>query len=176
MRKYVVVILALIFIASAVIIAYAGHERVIPWESSRGHYDVMPLPDGGDLRHHIAGHSDYKTWKMWPGKGELYKGKEPHGSLLTTYVNDRALKSIDKMKGMANNSIIVKENYAPNAKLMAVTVMYKVKGYNPEGGDWFWAKYSPDMTEIMAQGKVSDCLGCHSTVKNNDYVFAGPVK
>ncbi len=21
--------------------------------------------------------------------------------------------------------------------------MYKIKGYNPEGGDWFWVKYSP---------------------------------
>ena len=29
---------------------------------------------------------------------------------------------------------------------MAVTVMYRTKGYNPEGGDWYWAKYNPDGT------------------------------
>ncbi|MGH7901968.1 MAG: hypothetical protein ACRENZ_09545, partial [Thermodesulfobacteriota bacterium] len=27
------------------------------------------------------------NWKMWPGKEAFYKGTEPHGPLLTTYVN-----------------------------------------------------------------------------------------
>jgi len=26
---------------------------------------------------------------------------------------------------------------------MPPTVMYKVEGYNPDAGDWFWVKYSP---------------------------------
>ncbi|NIM14569.1 MAG: hypothetical protein GTO45_21320, partial [Candidatus Aminicenantes bacterium] len=102
------------------------------------------------------------------------KGTEPHGSLLTTYVNERALKSIKDKSGMANNSIIVKENYAPNKDLIAVTVMYKVKGYNPEGGDWFWVKYDAKF-KTLAEGKVEGCLACHGTVKGNDYIFTGKV-
>ena len=31
------------------------------------------------------------TWTLWPEKGELYAGQEPHGMLLTTYLNDVAL-------------------------------------------------------------------------------------
>ncbi|MCK5511788.1 MAG: cytochrome P460 family protein, partial [Thermodesulfovibrionia bacterium] len=77
-------------------------------------------------------------------------------------------------KGMANNSIIVKENYAPNKKLIAITVMYKVRGYNPKMGDWFWVKYDANF-DILAEGKIKDCLNCHSTVKNNDYIFGGKV-
>ncbi len=76
---------------------------------------------------------------------------------------------------MKNNSIIVKENYTPDKELVAVTVMYKVRGYNPEAGDWFWAKYGPRF-EILAEGKVQDCLTCHSSVKDNDYIFSGKVK
>ena len=39
--------------------------------------------------------SDYQnTWTLWPGKGELYTGQEPHGMLLTTYLNDIALRAL----------------------------------------------------------------------------------
>jgi hypothetical protein len=157
--------------------ALAGHEHmVIPYEAQAlGMKSMMPIPAGGDLRHHIVSQEPYKkNFKLWPGKGELYAGKEPHGSLLTTYVNEIALKSIEKHKGMENNSIIVKENYTPEKKLAAVTVMYKVKGYNPDGGDWFWVKYDAHFN-IIAEGKVEGCLNCHGSAKANDYLFTGTV-
>jgi hypothetical protein len=135
---------------------------------------MMPHPSAGDLRHHITGHEPYKTWEAWPGKGEMFKGTKPHGSLLTTYVNEIALESIKKKEGMANNSIVVKENYAPNKQLIAITAMYKVNGYNPEGGDWFWVRYDVNF-DILSEGEVSDCLSCHSTVKDNDYILGDKV-
>ncbi len=30
------------------------------------------------------------NWELWPEKRELYQGQEPHGMLLTTYVNPAA--------------------------------------------------------------------------------------
>jgi hypothetical protein len=53
---------------------------------------------------------------------------------------------------------------------MAVTPMYKVKGYNPEAGDWFWGKYGPD-GKIMASGKVKGCINCHGVQKAKDWIF-----
>jgi LPXTG-motif cell wall-anchored protein len=44
--------------------------------------------------------------------------------------------------------------------------MYKVEGYNPEGGDWFWAKYQPDGS-VDAAGKVASCAGCHLGIADN---------
>lgn len=105
----------------------------------------------------------------------MYKGTEPHGMLLTTYVNDAALNSIKAKKGLKNGAIIVKENYMPDKKLAAVTVLYKVKGYNPKAGDLFWMKYLPD-GKIEASGKVDMCIGCHAKVMDNDYLFTGKVK
>ncbi len=176
MKKYVAFLIALMIVTSAVAIAYAVHTRIIhPYETrSFGHNSTMPIPSGGDLRHYIISHEPYKKWATWPEKGELYKGTEPHGTLLTTYVNDIALNSLKKMKGMSNNSIIIKENYAPNKKLVAISVMYKVKGFNPDGGDWFWAQYDAKF-DILNEGKVKACLDCHSTAKNNDYIFTGTV-
>jgi hypothetical protein len=177
MKKYLAIFATITFVLSAAIIAYAGHDLiVIPYEKAIfGYKTMMPIPSGGDIRHHIIGHEPYKKWDKWPGKGEMYEGKEPHGALLTTYVNDIARKSIKKKKGMANNSMIVKENHAPNKKLVAVSVMYKVKGYNPEGGDWFWAQYDANF-EVLSEGNVKACMDCHETAKNNDYIFTGEVK
>jgi hypothetical protein len=134
-----------------------------------------PEADAQQLYDYITKQKTYVKWKLWPGKGKLYKGAEPHGALLTTYVNDTALKSIKAKKGLKDGSIIVKENYMPDKKLAAVTVMYKVKGYNSEAGDLFWLKYLPD-GKIEASGKVGMCIGCHSNVKANDYLFTGKVK
>ena len=70
---------------------------------------------------------------------------------------------------------IVKENYSPEKKLAAITVMYRITGFDPKADDWFWLKYGPDGT-IMKEGKVGGCINCHSDVKDNDWLFTGPIK
>ena len=78
---------------------------------------------------------------MWPDLGEKYSAKEPHGMLLTTYLNPAALDGLLSKEGsMPDGAIIVKENYTAEEELQANTVMYKKSGYNPEHNDWFWLK------------------------------------
>lgn len=165
-------------VAAAVIFSglalYAMHPDkgipAIPYEAILKH---RPFPAAGDLRYHMTVHMPYREWVKWPGKGEMYSGMEPHGSLLTTYVNEQALDSIKKAKGgMADGSIIVKENYDSGKQLVAVTVMYKVKDYNPDAGNWFWAKYDPKLN-ILAEGKIEGCIKCHGEAKDNDYIMTG---
>ncbi len=117
-----------------------------------------------------------KNWKMWPGTTAMYEGPEPHGAFLTTHVNDVALKSISAKKGkFADGSMIAQENYSKDKKLKFIAVMYKVKGYNPQSGDWFWAQYKPD-GRIEAEGKIDECIKCHVAQKGNDYVYTGKLK
>lgn len=115
------------------------------------------------------------AWSPWPGKGELYAGTEPHGMLLTTYLNDPAHDALTGPAGsMPNDAIIVKENYAPDSTLAAVTVMYKKQGYDAEHNDWFWVKYLPDGSvdaEGQASGRVQGCIDCHGGAADNDYVM-----
>lgn len=112
----------------------------------------------------------YIEWRLWPGKGKLYKGSHPHGAYLTTYINDTASLAIKQAELMQPGSIIVKENYTPEKKLAAINVMYKVKGYNPSAGDWFWAKYDAG-GKVKKAGKVQGCIDCHITKKTNDYIM-----
>jgi len=135
----------------------------------------VPITDGKDVIDYLN-KNNYQSWQLWPGKKKLYEGKHPHGALLTTYVSKGAYDAIEAKAGrIPDGEFIVKENYTPNKKLAAVTVMYKKDGYNAEGGDWFWLKYAPDGT-IQKEGKVGGCIGCHAAVKNNDWLFIGPVK
>lgn len=177
MKKNIIVFLTLTLMVSIVLLAYAGHDPVlIPYETQAlGESTRMPMAAGGDLRQHIIGQEPYKTWSLWPGKGKMYEGTEPHGAFITVYVNDIALKSINEKKAFANNSIVMKENFSEDKKLSAITVMYKVKGYNPSQGDWFWAKYDADFN-ILSEGKVKGCLDCHSDAQSNDYIFTGKAK
>ncbi len=120
---------------------------------------------------------DYtENWELWPGKGEKYQGGEPHGALFTTYLNPVALEALTSKAGaMPNSAIIVKENYMAEGTFDLITLMYKVRGFNPDSNDWFWAKLGSD-GEVQAEGKVEGCQACHGTRKDNDFVLTESLK
>ena len=138
------------------------------------------------------------TWHYEPGAPPgFYTGNAPHGAVLRTFYNNIAYDATQNRTGsFPAGSILVKENhisghsedggsggaaesgnsdekvlledFEPN--LEAITVMVKLAGYNPEAGDWFWAKYQPDGS-LDAVGKPAGCIGCHGQVADNDWVF-----
>ena len=59
---------------------------------------------------------------------------------MVIYVNKEGLDS--KSPPVKYGTIIVKENLNHGRELKAITIMYKIKDFNPSSGDWFWAKYS----------------------------------
>ena len=102
----------------------------------------LPAADGAALWQHITVTNPYTGWGYWPGKFGIYEGTRPHGAKLILYANGPALKAARAGTPMPYGAILVKENYGVDGKkLMAVTPMFKVEGYNPDAGDWFWAKY-----------------------------------
>lgn len=129
---------------------------------------MMP-PDTTDMAvwAHLQG-SAYQSWGLWPGTTRLYSGEEPHGMLLTTYVNETAGSALGG--SLPDGSIVVKENYTPDSTLVAVTVMMKVDGYNPEHADWLFAKYQPD-GGVDAFGRAAGCQACHAGAEGGDYLF-----
>lgn len=134
----------------------------------------------------IQSENYWANWKKWPDKEVFYKGREPHGALLTTYVNDAALKTIINKKGpMPSGATIITENYTPDKTLDSITVMHKIEGFNPKVNDWFWVKFGPDGKIVTAEkygqtlilaGKVAACIECHGGQTANDYIFTSPLR
>jgi hypothetical protein len=159
MQKVIGFVLAFgMFVAAPGLLQAMSHEK------------DLPAAEGKAVHQYITQTSPYEQWALWPGKDKLYKGTEPHGALLTTYVNEAALQALKEKAPLPEGSIIVKENYMPDKKLAAVTVMYKKSGFNPQAGDFFWLKYAPD-GKIEDEGKAGMCIGCHSTAQGSDFLF-----
>ena len=133
----------------------------------------MPGADPEELWHYITKVSPYKEWSFWPDHQGMQPGRAPHGPLHKVYVNDRALKS--PRPPVQYGAIEVKENYSEEKELKAITVMYKVNGYNPNDGDWFWVKYTPE-GEAGPFGKPSGCILCHGTRVGNDFIIVHEFK
>jgi hypothetical protein len=130
----------------------------------------MPKADPASLWSHLTKADYQKSFKLFPGKERLYQGGQPHGAWLSTHVNDTAFKALTSGQGaLPAGSIIVKENYMPDKTLAAVTVMYKVAGYDAKNNDWYWLKRSAD-GKIDASGKVESCIACHAPAKR-DYIL-----
>jgi len=133
----------------------------------------MPGPDTDGLWQYITKVSPYTEWSFWPDHQGMQPGRAPHGPLHKVYVNDRALNS--GKPPVQYGAIQVKENYSKSRELKAITVMYKVLGYNPKDGDWFWVKYTPE-GKTGPFGKPKGCIGCHGTRANNDFILVHEFK
>lgn len=132
-----------------------------------------PAPNGAAVRDFLRVQNYRQTWRRWPGTAEFYAGTEPHGSLLTTYVNPVAFDAINRKTGtLPPGSIIVKESYMPDKSPAAMTVMLKSPGFDPANNDWYWQMQMPDGT-VSAQGRLQDCIGCHRQASANDLLFSG---
>lgn len=116
-----------------------------------------------------------------------YEGVEPHGKMLETFYSSASIEGHD-------GALIVKRNYGPEGvtadqvlsdpgkHLGSVTVMFRrEEGYDPDNGNWFWAKYLPDGTldknpkgvrlvGRVAKGSDAGCIACHSGA-GGDYLF-----
>ncbi len=116
-----------------------------------------------------------------------YDGQHPHGAILETL---EAYIQVEDDVG----PVIVKRNYGGEGAtkasvannrgqyLEAVTVMFRRPGYDPENGNWFWAKYLPDgsldqnpmgipLAGRVAKGMDQGCIACHKAAPGGDYVF-----
>ena len=147
-----------------------------------GGESTLPEADGSAVMDYVLDTSPYTEWGTWPAdqwnnfNTNLVSGA-PHGQVVRIYVNDIALDAADSYDGsLPDGSIIVKENYVGEdpenpGELDALTIMYKVDGFNPDAGDWFWVKAKPGGDQIDAEGAVAGCVGCHSQQGNDDYVL-----
>ena len=134
----------------------------------------MPAADPVSLWNYITKVSPYTKWSYWPDHQGMQLSRAPHGTLHRVYVNDRALNSSGPP--LQNGSIEVMENYQGESEdLHNITVMYKVHGYNPPDGDWYWAKYTPD-GKAISHGKPRSCIGCHGTRVKNDFIVVHEFK
>ena len=140
--------------------------------------EEMAMPFGGkeDVDFANMVWSAMKGYQDVQMKTDMIPGNAPHGKFITIYYD------VISVQGKPYHTII-KENFTPEKKLAAITVMVQREaGYDSDNNDWFWVKYAPDGTvskndkDMALAGKVAKgmdqgCIKCHQDAKGGDYVF-----
>ena len=124
--------------------------------------------------------SPYTKWDTLPaGNAERRPADEQvHGPNPKVYANPTAMQD---PAAPPHGSILVIEDYADSGKTRnSISIMYRVKGTDPEHNDWYWMRYLPDGSLATADaasgakpivGKVKSCIDCHENAWGKDLVF-----
>ncbi|MBI4798734.1 MAG: cytochrome P460 family protein [Desulfarculus sp.] len=141
-----------------------------------------PPPEAQALWKHITQPPGFYKWGTWSSLRESRRSRcaTAYGYFARVFANDVALQA--KGAPLPPGSIVVREGqgmgtntYAPNGQIRAYTVMYKVRGFNPKSGDWFWASYS-GTGQVRDSGALTECIKCHQTAWQNDYLLGLELK
>ena len=101
--------------------------------------------------------------------------QSPHdSSYIHVYMNVPGINALNT--GMTNypvGTIVLKEKKRTPEQMIPslfTGMIKREKGYHPEAGDWefFAANGRGDL--IVARGKISSCLDCHSRYQKTDYL------
>ncbi len=123
----------------------------------------------------ITVESSYKDYAEWPKDSGLQPGQSPHGVWHRVFANRTLLEALPAVDSTApEGSLIVKENFDSSKNLGSITVMAKVKDYNPENGDWYWAMFDPE-GNVLQEGSPGGCISCHAGMRSNDFVIINPL-
>ena len=117
----------------------------------------------------------YNTWKALEHEPPKDEVENPHSIVSRTYANDVATKdSVNLPLG----SILVREDYDDKLKRQSVSVLYRVKDYDKEHGNWYYLRFTETGTVMKGQdskplaGKVASCIACHAKAGGKDFVFS----
>ncbi len=111
----------------------------------------------------------------------VVRQRDPHAStFINVYVNRTGRPAMFARSVFPVGSVIVKQKFErnssgrsfPDSPPLLYTIMIKrSRGYNPEVGDWEFAVVAGDGKKLEAKGKLSNCMSCHQTRKEDDFVF-----
>jgi hypothetical protein len=160
-------------VLGAVLLAVTGRSK-------KTEPELTPLKQneisGESLWKRFTADSDYRTYTSWPGYDGMRLGQAPHGPFHKIFINRTLAKALPlPAKTAPEGSIVVKESYTTEKVMTGYTVMAKVKGFAPDSGDWFWAKYDPQ-GKVQAAGAAKGCIACHAGMKDNDYIIVYPLE
>jgi len=112
--------------------------------------------------------SSYDDWsQLGDWQGIQPSDDRTHGNYVQIWVNSSAETTLTAAAGgdMPDGAILVKEGYTDgsDSSLLTITVMQKIADYDPDNGDWFYARYSASGdVETAGQSALGLCAGCHA--------------
>jgi hypothetical protein len=105
------------------------------------------------------------------------KNDSPHkDKFIVVFVNEIGRKAMQTQTypQFPQGAIIVKEKLlAPDSLTpeLLTAMVKRQKGFNPASNDWEFVVFSGDAKTVQAQGKLENCIACHTAKRGSDFVF-----
>ena len=164
----------LALIAGTALAGDATESTYTPWVDGKGqlslpqdfrlklaHLSSWYVPEGGASGfHHVY---------TQPETIEAYRktGKFPDGAILVKELRDSQKGDYTTGKGVSSPTGTIKQTF-----LMVKDSQGRFKGNKNWGDGWGWALFKPDNPTVnVSTDYKADCLGCHTPVKDTDWVF-----
>ena len=159
-------VIGIMLLGGVFALSVQGEEAV---QEAANMSEQMPKAEAEAVWKYISEENPFKKWTFWEDHQRIDNGNGAFSPNHKVYVNQQTVDS--KSTPFQNESMAVSYIRSPADELQAIVVMYKVKGYNPSAGDWFWARYS--LTgEVEDAGKIERCIKCHARkAADNDYII-----
>lgn len=129
-------------------------------------------------KHIVKKDAAYNTWKSLAREKTDDGIENPHSSISRTYANKIAA---DDANTLPIGSILVREDYDDKGKRKSISVMYRVKDYDKERGNWYWLQYKETGSIVRGEGnkamagKVTSCIECHTKANGMDFTFSNDI-
>ena len=170
------VCLSVLLLMAGVAVAYpqgSGSSRSDPARATRPQtpeefYDTF-------WRYLVKKDAAYNTWKALDHEPPNDEIVNPHGTVSRTYANEVAAKDAENLPF---GSILVREDYDDKRKRQSISVLYRVKDYDKEHGNWYYLRFTETGAIMKGQdtkplaGKVASCIECHAKASGKDFVFS----
>jgi hypothetical protein len=119
----------------------------------------------------VDGYDSWSQVSPWDGIQKSDDGT--HGDYVQIWFN--ATAAADWGGTIGDGGISVKKGYDDaegTSPKGTITVMYKVDGYDPDNGDWFFANYGDDgSVNTSGAAAAGSCAGCHASAASpGDYL------
>ncbi len=130
-------------------------------------------PSAAALFTRVTETDPFDQWGHFSDVDDPLESAPPHGPQSRVFINDVVAAALSDFTGqLPADSIIVKQNIGEDTAVTeaALTIMWKVPGFDPDNNDWFWANISLG-GDVRAEGQIDGCIACHGAVRSNDFVF-----
>src|SRR5262245_21195691 len=120
-------------------------------------------------------------WPAFAGYDGFFENGAPHGAFGRLFVNTIAAED---PTALPIGSVIVKHDYVDQDEgaLDSITMIARIDNFNPEAGDWFWARFELDgslstdddgrpLAGKIGMGGEMGCIPCHQSAPGADFVF-----
>jgi hypothetical protein len=115
----------------------------------------------------------FQNYKNFPALNQALRRSGPHGNVMVrTHLDTAAMATLNnKSYPYANGAEIVKQSHrTADGPIETVYMMKKIAGYDPDNGDWFYARTNAEGT-VADRGRIQMCISCHKGASNKDYVY-----